>query len=193
MTANRPSTELVAEFLGAFGVERLGWETTPALRRVKETMLRLHLLNEELSELLLGMYANDRVEILDALADLEYSLVGAGLVLGADPTHWLAPENYGEVSALDYVGNLQDRLAGIAYNWNHPRSLDHNLGRAAAALSGLWTTLGMQPFRSAALAEVHRSNMSKLGPDGQPVMSPAGRLEKGPNYSPPNLEKVLNG
>lgn len=45
----------------------------------------------------------------------------------------------------------------------------------------------------AALAEVHRANMSKLGDDGRPVIltDPPGKIGKGKNYSPPNLRRVL--
>lgn len=43
----------------------------------------------------------------------------------------------------------------------------------------------------AAFAEVHRSNMSKMGADGRPVKSPAGKILKGPNYSPPQLERFI--
>jgi predicted HAD superfamily Cof-like phosphohydrolase len=39
--------------------------------------------------------------------------------------------------------------------------------------------------------EVHRSNMSKLGEDGKPVYREDGKVIKGPNYSKPDLKKVL--
>ncbi len=39
--------------------------------------------------------------------------------------------------------------------------------------------------------EVHRSNMSKLGADGKPVKDERGKVLKGPDYSPPSLERVL--
>lgn len=42
-------------------------------------------------------------------------------------------------------------------------------------------------------AEVHRSNMSKLGGDGKPVRREDGKVLKGPNYSPANLEGIVNG
>ena len=42
-------------------------------------------------------------------------------------------------------------------------------------------------------AEVHRSNMSKLGSDNKPIYREDGKILKGPNYSPPNLDKVLYG
>ena len=39
--------------------------------------------------------------------------------------------------------------------------------------------------------EVHRSNMSKLGADGRPIHREDGKVVKGPNYTPPDLRKVL--
>ena len=45
----------------------------------------------------------------------------------------------------------------------------------------------------ALLQEVHRSNMSKLGADGQPIYREDGKVLKGPNYSEPNITKVLMG
>lgn len=43
----------------------------------------------------------------------------------------------------------------------------------------------------AVLEEVHRSNMSKLGPDGQPICRPDGKVIKGPNYFRPDIASVL--
>lgn len=42
------------------------------------------------------------------------------------------------------------------------------------------------------LREVHRSNMSKLGEDGKPILREDGKVLKGENYSPPNLKKILD-
>lgn len=39
--------------------------------------------------------------------------------------------------------------------------------------------------------EVHRSNMSKLGPFGKPYFREDGKVLKGPNYSPPDLSQIL--
>jgi hypothetical protein len=44
---------------------------------------------------------------------------------------------------------------------------------------------------NAAILEVHRSNMSKLGPDGKPVLREDGKVLKGPNYSPADIRKLL--
>jgi len=40
-------------------------------------------------------------------------------------------------------------------------------------------------------AEVHRSNMSKLGADGLPIRREDGKIMKGPNYSPPDLAPII--
>lgn len=38
---------------------------------------------------------------------------------------------------------------------------------------------------------VHESNMSKLDEDGKPIYREDGKVIKGPNYTPPNIEAVL--
>jgi predicted HAD superfamily Cof-like phosphohydrolase len=39
--------------------------------------------------------------------------------------------------------------------------------------------------------EVQRSNMSKLGEDGKPIYNDSGKVMKGPNYSAPDLKKII--
>lgn len=56
---------------------------------------------------------------------------------------------------------------------------------------GTYHTLGLGHYKLAALAEVHASNMTKLGEDGKPIISTAGRVVKGPNYRRPDLRSVL--
>ncbi|MFF3325818.1 MazG nucleotide pyrophosphohydrolase domain-containing protein [Streptomyces sp. NPDC002889] len=43
----------------------------------------------------------------------------------------------------------------------------------------------------AVIAEVHRANMSKLGPDGRPVLRADGKVLKGDSYSPPDVAGLL--
>lgn len=43
----------------------------------------------------------------------------------------------------------------------------------------------------AVLIEIHRSNMSKLGPDGRPVLRSDGKVLKPVTYRPPNVKAVL--
>lgn len=42
------------------------------------------------------------------------------------------------------------------------------------------------------LREVHRSNMSKLGEDGKPLLRADGKILKGPNFTLPQLEMLLD-
>ena len=42
-----------------------------------------------------------------------------------------------------------------------------------------------------ALDRVHKSNLSKLGLDGKPIRRRDGKIQKGPNYQPPNLEDLV--
>lgn len=60
-------------------------------------------------------------------------------------------------------------------------------------LDGAYLSLGYHRFKDAAIREVHSSNMSKLGEDGKPIKRADGKALKGPQYRPPDLQKVLNG
>ena len=42
-----------------------------------------------------------------------------------------------------------------------------------------------------ALDRVHKSNLSKLDDDGNPIYRDDGKVLKGPNYKPPNLEDLF--
>jgi len=72
----------------------------------------------------------------------------------------------------DHVGVL-DALTDIQY-----------------VLDGAYLSLGYHPLKQVALAEVHRSNLSKLE-DGRVVLRPDGKVLKGKDYSPPNLRAMV--
>ena len=42
-----------------------------------------------------------------------------------------------------------------------------------------------------AMHRVHESNMSKLSEDGKPIYRDDGKVLKGPNYAPPNLNDLV--
>ena len=42
-----------------------------------------------------------------------------------------------------------------------------------------------------AMDRVHKSNMSKLGEDGNPIYREDGKVLKGPNYQPPDLSDLV--
>lgn len=58
-------------------------------------------------------------------------------------------------------------------------------------LSGAVLTFGFQKVFQDAFLEVHRSNMSKLGENGEPVYREDGKILKGPGYSEPDLLSIL--
>ena len=46
-------------------------------------------------------------------------------------------------------------------------------------------------FLDEALDRVHKSNLSKLDEDGNPIYREDGKVLKGPNYKPPTLEDLF--
>lgn len=42
-----------------------------------------------------------------------------------------------------------------------------------------------------AYAEVHRANMSKVGDDGRAILDEGGKVQKGPNYRPPDMDRFV--
>ncbi len=58
-------------------------------------------------------------------------------------------------------------------------------------LDGSFLSLGLHRWKDAAVAEVHRSNMSKLDAAGQPIMRADGKILKSENYTRPDLESVM--
>lgn len=58
-------------------------------------------------------------------------------------------------------------------------------------LDGAFLALGFHRAKDAGMAEVHRSNMTKLV-DGKPARRADGKIIKGPNYEPPKLRELLS-
>jgi predicted HAD superfamily Cof-like phosphohydrolase len=75
------------------------------------------------------------------------------------------------VKARDLIG-IADALADITY-----------------VVYGTALTYGID--LDSVLGEVHRSNMSKLGHDGNPIIRADGKVLKSERYSPPNVAAVL--
>ena len=58
-------------------------------------------------------------------------------------------------------------------------------------LLGTFVSHGLQDVAEALFDEVHRSNMTKRGPDGQVIYREDGKVLKPPTYEPPDLRRVL--
>ena len=59
-------------------------------------------------------------------------------------------------------------------------------------LDGAYLSFGLHDVKQAAFEEVQRSNMSKLGEDGKPIVRPEdGKILKGPNYFKPDISQFI--
>ena len=58
-------------------------------------------------------------------------------------------------------------------------------------LDGTFHAYGFDHIKEAAFEEVHRSNLSKLWPDGSARFREDGKVQKGPNFLPPDLARFV--
>jgi predicted HAD superfamily Cof-like phosphohydrolase len=58
---------------------------------------------------------------------------------------------------------------------------------------GTYHSHGLQDIAAELFDEVHRSNMTKLGANGQPVLREDGKVLKSELYSPPDLRAIVKG
>ncbi|GAA4281220.1 nucleoside triphosphate pyrophosphohydrolase family protein [Gaetbulibacter aestuarii] len=66
------------------------------------------------------------------------------------------------------------------------------LGDMLYILCGTIIEHGLQYKIEEVFEEIQRSNMSKLGEDGEPIYREDGKVLKGPNYFKPNIEAILD-
>jgi len=65
------------------------------------------------------------------------------------------------------------------------------LGDMLYILCGTIIEHGMQHKIEEVFNEIQRSNMSKLGENGEPIYREDGKVLKGPNYFKPNIASIL--
>jgi predicted HAD superfamily Cof-like phosphohydrolase len=100
----------VAEFHAAFN---LPWQTRPSVNVERSLeMLRISLLEEEVSELVTATHARDLVGIADALADITYVVYGTALTYGIDLDSVLSEVHRSNMSKLDRNGKPIIRADG---------------------------------------------------------------------------------
>jgi len=83
-------------------------------------------------------------------------------------------EEYLEAAQNDDIVEIADALGDMLY-----------------ILCGTIIEHGLQHKIEEVFNEIQRSNMSKLGEDGQPIYIEDGKVMKGPNYFKPNFEEIL--
>ncbi len=92
--------------------------------------------------------------------------------------HKILMEEVGELSDAYFVGDIievADAIMDCLY-----------------ILIGTALQFGIADKLESCFDEVHRSNMSKLGNDGYPIMREDGKVMKSENYTQPDLKRVLN-
>ena len=65
------------------------------------------------------------------------------------------------------------------------------LGDQLYILCGTMLKHGMQYKIEEVFNEIHESNMSKLGENGEPILREDGKIQKGPNYFKPALHRFF--
>lgn len=84
------------------------------------------------------------------------------------------------------IDNLRMRIVnGEPFSVHDVADLLKEMADLQYVISGLAVAFGL-PL-DAVFADVHASNMSKLGPDGKPIYREDGKVVKGPNYAPPDI------
>ncbi|BDW93121.1 MULTISPECIES: nucleoside triphosphate pyrophosphohydrolase family protein [Flavobacteriaceae] len=66
------------------------------------------------------------------------------------------------------------------------------LGDMLYILCGTILEHGMQYKIEEVFEEIQRSNMSKLGADGKPIYREDGKVLKGPNYTRPDIQTIMD-
>ena len=122
--------------------------------------------------------------------------IALGMERLAKQCHDAAEANSGSPGQIAFtrLHLIQEELSEFA------RALEHlNIYEALDGLTdlqyvvdGSYLCLGLADLKLPAFREVQRSNMTKLGEDGKPVITRAGRVVKGPNYERPQLRVLLN-
>jgi predicted HAD superfamily Cof-like phosphohydrolase len=181
-----PKTVTPAEMLVEFHTKfRCSMRTTPGLIDVSPELLKLRgdLLAEEAEEYVEAARLGDRVGVADGLADVTYVAWGNALTYGIDleaalrnsrvlPSFLSGVRVYAEAAAAEDLDQIAVALAATVFG--------------ARLIANAW---GID--LDACLAEVHRSNMTKLGVDGEPIFREDGKILKGPNYERPNLAAIV--
>ena len=66
------------------------------------------------------------------------------------------------------------------------------LGDQLYILAGTMMRHGMQDVIAKVFREIQASNMSKLGPNGEPILREDGKVMKGPDYFRPDIAGILD-
>ncbi|UXQ88849.1 NTP-PPase-like protein [Tenacibaculum phage Larrie] len=204
--------EKLREFNSAFGVlEEVPHDT------IQNAVLRYRLLNEEAKEYDSAVKEDNKVEILDALADMMYIVAGTILKHGSQKStafieqdeeayegflrmlkSLIPSNNYTEGMEVTI---LKQNLYGTIKPFNDSyissfaaedyETMNKMLTQIFSSIQYAAHAHGLYDVFMDAFEEVHASNMSKLGEDGKPIFREDGKILKGKNYFKPNLAQFI--
>ena len=88
------------------------------------------------------------------------------------------------------VGLVEEELGEVkeAIDNKDMENLLKELTDLQYVLDGLYLTFGLDRVKILAMREVHKSNLSKLGPGNTVIRNPAGKVMKGKGYRPAKLD-----
>jgi len=185
----------VAEFHRAFGDV---FPDHPILPDHPIRALRRTLLDEELTEFCRACEVNDRIEMADALADMCYIIAGTTLAYGVVPTsdgpfespydRFLPREESPPTGMAELLRDCRFDYE-IAEDSDRLSLIDLSLMNMLTSIFGVAWRLNI-PL-NAVFAEVHRSNMAKIMPDGSVLRRSDGKVIKPFDWTPPNIAGVL--
>lgn len=129
------------------------------------------------------------------LASLPEELVTLRMNLIAEEFTELVEAVYGE-QASDAIGEAWEAMYahGLDREADGKRNLDtvetaDALGDMDYVINGLAHVAAIP--HDNVVKEIHDSNMSKLGADGEPILREDGKILKGPGYFRPNIARVF--
>lgn len=160
---------------------------------VKDAKLRWRLISEEMSELFLAALRSDYIEMADALGDLDYVIEGAAITFGFKLNYDIGYSLDNWVFDGDIIGAMYTSFEyfsnALNYgSWEEARLFLSELRGFVYLLAERWEV----PLEEI-VAAIHKSNMTKLDEDGEPILDSHDKIMKGPNYIPPteDIKKIM--
>lgn len=144
--------------------------------------LRFKLIDEEVEEL---KNAKTRLEIIDAVVDIIYVGLGTLICFEADiDVEFDNKDPWDDTKVADIISKVNTNSLACARTREEFLDATEEILYRVEGIGAMFDLEG-------AFNEVHRSNMSKLDRNGNPIKNHYGKVLKGPEYSPPNLGPYL--
>jgi predicted HAD superfamily Cof-like phosphohydrolase len=161
--------------------------------------LRINLIGEELEEYCAAFAVGDRVKMADGLGDTLYVLAGTAVAYGIAPqTIFESPYEtpfqkvlFPEEPELHYEIYLREAF-GQYLHAEQENDLDAVKESILDMMDRVFNVARLSNIPiNVVFDEIHRSNLSKLMPDGSVLYRADNKVLKGPNYTPPDIASIM--